>query len=155
MIERLLYISESQLSQSEAPSGVADIVTGSVLKNVALDLTGALFFTGIYFAQILEGPSDLLDQVMSSIYRDARHTNIILIERIPIDTRKFPDWGMAYYGPISFVTQHVLDVLHCEEGPERHHATERLVDLAHELSVWRKLDEDAVPNRYVCGRTFS
>ena len=126
---------------------VADIVAGSLVKNAALDLTGALFFTGIYFAQILEGPSYALDQLMSWIHRDARHTNIVLIERIPVNTRKFPDWGMAYYGPISFVTQHVLDVLHCEEGSERHQATERLMDLAHELSVWRKLDENAVPNR--------
>ena len=61
MIERILYISESQLSQSEAPSMVADIVAGSLVKNAALDLTGALFFTGIYFAQILEGPSYALD----------------------------------------------------------------------------------------------
>ena len=146
MIERLLYISESQLSQSEAPSVVSDIVKGSLRKNVALDLTGALFFTGIHFAQILEGPSEQIDQLLGAIHRDIRHTNISLIERIPIHARKFPDWGMAYYGPLSFITKHILDVLYCEEGPERHLATERLMDLAHELSVWRMLDEGAVAN---------
>ena len=143
-MERLIYISESQFRQSEALSQVADIVTGSRLNNVQSNLTGALFFTGTHFAQILEGLKDPLDHLMKSINQDVRHTKIILIERVPITARRFSDWSMAYYGPSNFVSQHVLEVLHGQVGADQRRATDRLMDLAHELSVWRKSDEDAV-----------
>lgn len=142
-MERLLYISDSQLSEAEASSRMTDIVTAWCLKNAQLNLTGALFFTGTHFAQILEGPSDPLDYLMKSIYEDVRHTNIVLVERVPITIRRFPDWSMEYFGPSSFVSQHVLEVLRCQARSEQRRATKRLMDLAHELSVWRKSDEDA------------
>lgn len=143
-IERLIYISESQFRQSEALSQVGDIVTCSRLHNVQFNLTGALFFTGTHFAQFLEGLKEHLDYLMKSINQDVRHTNIILIERVPITARRFSDWSMAYYGPSNFVSQHVLEVLHGQVGADQRRATDRLMDLAHELSVWRKSDEDAM-----------
>ena len=147
VMERLLYISESQLSQSEASSQVTDIVNASLLKNAKLNLTGALFFTGMHFAQILEGPSDPLDDLMKSIHGDVRHKNIALVDRVPIRIRRFSDWAMEYFGPSSYVSQHVLEVLHFQVGSEQRRATERLMDLAHELSFWRKSDEDAATDR--------
>ena len=145
-MERLIYISESHFRQSEALSRVADIVTGSRLNNARLNLTGALFFTGMHFAQILEGLKDPLDHLMKSINQDTRHTNIILIERVSVKERRFSDWSLAYYGPSNFISQHVLEVLHGQVGADQHRATDRLMDLAHELSVWRKSDEDTDPD---------
>lgn len=145
-MERLIYISESQFRQSEALTRVADIVTGSLVNNVQFNLTGALFFTGTHFAQILEGLKDPLDNLMKSINKDARHTNIILVEQVPISERRFPDWSMAYYGPSNFISQHVLEVLHGQAGSDQRRAMDRLMDLAHELSVWRRSDDDAAPN---------
>ena len=52
----------------------------------------------------------------------------------------------AHFGPSRFVSQHVLEVLCGQEGSEQRRATKRLMDLAHELSVWRKSDEDDAPD---------
>ena len=140
-MDRLVFISESQLSASEASSQVADIISGSLVKNARLSLTGTLFFIGTHFAEILEGPSDLLNDLMKSIQADVRHRNIVTVERIPLAVRMFPDWSMAYVGPSTFVSKHVLAVLHSRTGSEQRRTTERLLELALELSVWRKTDE--------------
>jgi len=133
-MERLLYISESQIEHPDAQSVVADIVAGAQVKNFDLGITGALFFTGTYFAQILEGPRASVGQLMSSIIDDVRHTNIEIFDRLPITTRIFADWKMAYYGPSQFVSRHVVRLLNCPSPTEERRAIAWLTELAHEFS---------------------
>ncbi|WP_373490430.1 BLUF domain-containing protein [Parasphingorhabdus sp.] len=134
-LERLLYISESRLGEAEVNSSVAQIVADAQIRNAALELTGALLFTGTYFAQILEGPTESIEQLMSSIKDDPRHANIIIVDRSPIEMRRFPDWKMAYHGPSEFVSRHVVRLLHSPPRSEQRRATEWLTELAHEFSV--------------------
>lgn len=133
-MERLLYISESQIDDADAQSVVADIVAGAQVKNFDLGITGTLFFTGTYFAQILEGPRASVGQLMSSIIDDVRHTNIEIFDRSPITTRTFADWKMAYYGPSQFVSRHLVRLLNCPSPSEERRATKWLTELAHEFS---------------------
>lgn len=136
-MESLFYISEGQIGHEEASSRIASLVEGSLVKNARLNLTGALLFTGTHFVQILEGPNEQLDQLMRSIERDIRHTNVTVIDRGPITTRQFPKWGLAYFGPSNFVSQRVLSVLNCSPGTERRRMAERLRYLISELAGWR------------------
>ena len=136
-MESIFYISEGQIGHEEAPSRIASLVEGSLVKNARLNLTEALLFTGTHFVQILEGPNEQLDQLMRSIERDIRHTNVTVVDRGPITTRQFPEWCLAYLGPSNFISQRVLSILNCSPGAERRRMTERLMYLISELARWR------------------
>lgn len=133
-MERLLYISKSRIEHMDAAFLETEIVGGSRIKNATLDLTGALLFTGTYFAQILEGSAGSIDQLMFSIHGDLRHDNILVVDRSSIDERKFPDWKMAYFGPSQFVSRHVVRLLTRTSQSEQRRATEWLTELAYEFA---------------------
>lgn len=134
-MERLLYISESRIKDSDAKPMIAQIVAASQIRNTKLAITGALLFTGTHFAQILEGPTESIDLLMVSINADLRQGNILIADRSAINTRRFPDWKMAYHGPSLFVSRQVVRLLHRTSQSEQRRATEWLTELAHEFST--------------------
>ena len=107
----LLYLSRSTIPAAAADEGVAAIVATSHARNPGLGLTGALLFTGEYFAQVIEGQATAVDQLMASVARDDRHDDMIVVAREPIAARRFGDWSMAYSGPSQFVARHVTRLL--------------------------------------------
>ena len=133
-LERLLYISESRIESLQTWPIVAEIIAGAQVRNEELGLTGALLFTGTYFAQILEGPTASITRLMRSLGNDIRHTNIVIVDRSFITGRKFSDWKMAYHGPSQFVSRHVARLLNSPSQSEHQRATEWLTELAHEFS---------------------
>ena len=103
----LLYVSESCLAPEDTASEIGLIVGVSSLRNAALDVNGALLFTGTYFAQRLEGPAEVISALMTSIEADARHRNVRIVDNAHIPYRKFSRWNMAYNGPSHFVERHI------------------------------------------------
>lgn len=134
-MERLIYLSESRIDPKDADEIISGLIFDAQNKNAELELTGALFFTENYFAQILEGPRDSIATLMRSIRVDVRHSNIKIVEQSPISNRRFARWLMAYHGPSQFVTRHVARLLHNPTKSEQRRATERLTQLAAEFSV--------------------
>lgn len=134
-MERLLYVSESRIDPLDLDSCVSQIVAVAQIRNAGLALTGALLFTGTHFAQILEGSTESIAQLMSSLHDDPRHANIVVVDRLPVEVRQFPDWQMAYFGPSQFVSRHVVRLLNQTTRSERQRATEWLTQLAHEFST--------------------
>lgn len=64
-------------------------------KNEELGVTGVLMASGGLFYQVLEGPSEHIDQLYSEISRDGRHTDILLLgSEDEVPKRFFPDWSM-------------------------------------------------------------
>lgn len=114
----LLYVSKSTLSEGSASGIVHEIAASSVEANKRVDITGALIFTGSYFAQILEGSRGEIDKLMAAIRKDSRHEELKIVERKDISERRFPSWSMAYMGPSQFVSRHVMRLLE-EPGAER------------------------------------
>lgn len=134
LLSRLLYISESRIDGPDLFNAVSQITSVSKVKNISLALTGTLLFTGTHFVQILEGPSESIDQMMISLDADRRHANIAVIIRSRINVRRFTDWSMAYNGPSKFVADQVLKVLSAKFPSEQKRATEWLIKLALEFS---------------------
>ena len=134
-MERLLYISASRLDSTTAEADVDAIAAWSRNHNPPLQITGALLFTGTYFAQILEGQTQALDVLMATICKDTRHHDVQIKCRLPITVRKFPDWAMAYHGQSQFVTRYIVDLSQAQTPSEIHRACARLVDLAHEFTA--------------------
>lgn len=72
-MERLLYVSESKIKETDIYAVVSHIVAKAEEWNVDHNLTGALIFTGTHFAQVLEGRQKDIDEVMVIIQNDPRH----------------------------------------------------------------------------------
>lgn len=132
-MERLIYVSESNIEESEADAVIAQIVANSQSRNAQLNLTGALIFTGTHFAQVLEGYKKSIDEVMASVQRDRRHGAVTVVDRSPINERQFSKWAMAYQGPSQFVSRQVTRLIHTAPGAEQRRATEWLTQLAREF----------------------
>ena len=106
-----LYVSSCLLSPEEVAVELNDIVFTSRRRNVSLEVSGALLFTGKRFAQYLEGPGSGVSALRESILRDSRHENIIEISGQTPDTRRFSGWSLAYAGPSQFVASVVHKAL--------------------------------------------
>jgi hypothetical protein len=104
MINSLLYVSRSLLRLPDQAEEIDNIVAVARTRNADMDITGALAFTETHFAQVLEGSQDALEELMKSIRRDWRHTDIQVTQAETLGDRRFPDWRMAYSGPSVFVT---------------------------------------------------
>ena len=59
-------------------------------------MTGGLVFNHINFVQVLEGEEADVRQLIQSISRDPRHTDVRIIEARTFETRLFGAWSMGY-----------------------------------------------------------
>ena len=64
-------------------------------------ISGALLFDLRRFAQVLEGPPHTVKSLFGHIACDRRHTNVTLLDYIPVKAREFSTWSMAYVEPTS------------------------------------------------------
>ena len=106
-VTSLLYVSKSVLRMPDEKHELSNIVKVARARNAKLEVTGALVFTGERFAQVLEGSAGAVDELMTSICRDRRHTEVNVVQVIELDARQFPDWSMAYSGPSTYVDRHI------------------------------------------------
>jgi hypothetical protein len=102
----LLYVSRRPATTDD----IAAIVQVSRARNASLDVTGALVASRNWFAQILEGPGDSIDELMASISCDERHSDMEILVYSDIAERQFGDWALAYNGSSYFVDQ-LIEVL--------------------------------------------
>lgn len=72
----------------------SDILEASVRNNPANNITGALAFTTTRFVQLLEGSVSSLDVLLLKLMIDTRHSDLVIVDRIPIKARSFNAWSM-------------------------------------------------------------
>lgn len=97
---RLVYYSRNAIFglDEEVTSSVDAILSASQRNNAAVGVTGALMFTDGFFAQVLEGTMDAVEQVFERIQLDERHAEVRLLSFTPVSERVFPNWAMAFVG---------------------------------------------------------
>ncbi len=134
MLSSLLYISRSTIPPGEAEAVVTQIVAEAAARNPSSGLTGALLFTGTYFAQVLEGKAAAIDRLMAVVERDPRHDRVLIVDRGPLAARCFTDWSMAYFGPSQFVSRHVTRLLNDPSPDEHRRAAAWLTELLREFA---------------------
>lgn len=94
---RLTYVSRHDLacdSDGFHPVFTA-IEEAAVLRNGRLGVTGFLICARRWFAQVIEGPAQAIDELYAAIAADPRHHTLQLLEHAASDRRLFPDWHMA------------------------------------------------------------
>ncbi len=125
----LIYVSVSTLRLPREAEEVDRIVDWSLGRNAELGVTGALIFTEKRFAQYLEGPAAGVDALMASIAGDPRHRALDVVFRRPIEERRFATWALAYAGPSTFVSGHVLTLAEAKGEAARLKHADRLTDV--------------------------
>jgi hypothetical protein len=104
---RLIYCSRNaigmELPPEEGPSRlaaeIAAILASARRANAANGVTGALLSTASGFAQVLEGPRDIVEKTLERIGADRRHSDVTVLSFTPTERRCFPDWPMGFCGP--------------------------------------------------------
>lgn len=107
-LTRLLYVSTAAFDTThEDARAIAD---QSAASNAKAAITGAMAFNGTNFAQVLEGPTDIVHRLMERIESDRRHSGTIVVSEHKVSSRKYGKWGMKFIDGLSF--DELLDAMH-------------------------------------------
>jgi hypothetical protein len=99
-LHALCYFSRNRIMGPNGPdrAELAQILGSARHNNRQFGVTGALLFTEVYFAQILEGPLGPVETIFERIQCDLRHSDVTVLSFQPIAQRRFAGWAMAYAG---------------------------------------------------------
>jgi hypothetical protein len=84
----------SQAADTLGAEDVFRIVQISARNNVARQLTGFLSFGNGWFVQLLEGPSEEIDRLLSTLADDERHGSLTVVSDRTVPGRRFAKWRM-------------------------------------------------------------
>ena len=95
---RVLYCSQNHLTgmPETYPGEIQGILATSRKNNARDGVTGGLLFSEGCFAQVLEGPLDMIEGAFERIQCDERHRKVTVLQSGSITARDFPDWSMAF-----------------------------------------------------------
>jgi hypothetical protein len=91
---RLAYASRAR-TPAESPE-MDEIESASLRNNGRLGVTGALYYDGERFFQVLEGQETAVALLYDRIRKDSRHESVELVCRHPIAHRMFALWSMKF-----------------------------------------------------------
>ena len=94
MLERLLY--RSKATNTLGSLHLFNMLSEARAKNAAMGITGHLLYTEEVFVQCIEGTPEKVEALWKSLQRDARHHNLELLARGPIQDRRYADWSMEF-----------------------------------------------------------
>ncbi len=99
-LQQLVYISRAAFASSREGLGVEPevgrILVQSRLNNPRRGLVGALYYGDGCFFQCLEGSSEAIDTLYSTLLSDPRHRDLKVVHRRSIGATSFTDWAMKY-----------------------------------------------------------
>ena len=94
MLVRMIYASRSTSPLSDET--IAGILAQSRKHNLDAGVTGVLCVChGDIFMQALEGGREEVNQLYARLVRDARHTDVTLLDYAEISERRFSSWRMG------------------------------------------------------------
>jgi len=97
---RLAYVSKATIDLShgidDPDSEASQILLEARRNNRASKITGALFISGNFFFQCLEGKEDAVYALFESIKQDSRHEQVKMSYCKRVRRRHFGKWTMKY-----------------------------------------------------------
>lgn len=86
------------IANNNINEGVMDeLLNGARCNNALKDITGCLIYYDGTFVQLLEGEKQTVLELYGKIKLDDRHHDVHMFSQDDIQSRMFPDWGMAYF----------------------------------------------------------
>lgn len=95
---QLIYRSHSTIDRAKSQEELGRILRISRANNAERGVTGALLMYGDWFAQVLEGPQNVVETLYDKIKADSRHNTLDVRSAKPVETRAFHQWAMANVG---------------------------------------------------------
>ena len=96
-MKRVVYVSDFSVKlKKNFEKEISIILQKSRQKNLNLDVTGLLIANDNHFMQILEGSTKHLEDILTKISHDERHTHFTIIQRENIVDRLYAKWSMAF-----------------------------------------------------------
>ena len=92
ILKQLIYTSVSSRGLFEVMP--PDSLRRIRANNSAAEITGALVWKDPKFMQVIEGPADNINRLFSTLLKDDRHSDLVLISERIIHEREFPNWAM-------------------------------------------------------------
>lgn len=94
---RILYCSRNSILGQQGAFAVEldRILASSRVNNARSGVTGALMYNEGYFAQVLEGPLEAVQQTFERIQCDERHDEVVVLQAVDVEERLFGIWDMA------------------------------------------------------------
>lgn len=89
----IVYVSDR--ADVSDPMLVRDIAIDSSRNNQMNNISGILMAVGSHFLQVLEGEPTVLDELLTKIEKDPRHTNLKVLYRGEMQERVFGRWSMG------------------------------------------------------------
>lgn len=133
-MQQWVYVSRCIVPADELDRASVEIIRICQSRNVSIEVTGTLVFTGTYFAQVIEGPPRSIMSLKSSILADQRHSDVRPVLDCNIRTRRFRKWSVADWGASLVVSRAVHRCVRDSPG-DRKQAADHLVDLLTELAL--------------------
>ena len=65
-------------------------------RNSVYKVSGMLLYDSGSFLQVLEGPEDAVETILTSILREGRHGSQKVLSRLKVERRDFAEWSMAF-----------------------------------------------------------
>ncbi|GLS26066.1 BLUF domain-containing protein [Marinibactrum halimedae] len=94
MLHHIVYISTAVRLMSFPE--LVELLDQARNKNEVLSISGLLLYKDRSFIQLIEGPSDSVRSLFTSIERDLRHTHVKILIDEPLEKRMFGDWSMGF-----------------------------------------------------------
>lgn len=105
-MEQIVYTSRATNKVTAAE--LFKIIEASARNNPGREITGFLVASQSAFLQLVEGPTERLDELLAVLRRDDRHQDIHVLRREPIQQRDFPSWKMQRFDAMSGEPEQVL-----------------------------------------------
>jgi len=90
---RMFYVSKAtrQMTRGE----LEDLMLGAQKRNAERGVSGLLVYDAGNFAQVLEGPQNVVQELYWKIEKDPRHGHASILSQWPVDRRDFGGWAMG------------------------------------------------------------
>ena len=95
---RLIYRSRFVVPGSSPDSAaiLSAILRSARANNRFHNITGVLLFDDVLFLQVIEGPVASVEHAYEAIARDLRHEAIEVIDFLPVESREYASFNMAF-----------------------------------------------------------
>lgn len=104
-LSRLIYASNINRDED---MDIDQILRSSIENNKKKNITGALWFNGKFFLQVLEGGREVVSETYNDIISDNRHHSLILIDFSAVHQRSFDKWDMGYCGNVERINSQLI-----------------------------------------------
>ncbi|MBQ0787629.1 MAG: BLUF domain-containing protein [Oceanihabitans sp.] len=92
-LHRLVYTSQATILFNKRD--LLDLLHESRGYNMVDSISGVLMHKKGFFLQVIEGEPEAIDNLISRLKKDSRHSNIKILYESPIEKRLFQNWAMG------------------------------------------------------------